>query len=141
MRRIVLYIAALIVGMLLVSPVLGAYSDGCSCHKSMDPTVEEAAYLSSVHGASECTGCHVGVPSPHPGTPVTSVNCNSEECHGAEITKDANWNAENHDAIAAAPPTPTPEEPPAAVEGETPGFTVIFAVAGLIAVAFLMRRR
>ena len=101
MRKLVLLVSLLVLGLMMVSPVLGAYEDGCSCHKNMDPKVDESAYLESVHGAKSisCTGCHIDYTSPeHPGA---SVNCDSAECHSKGYSVNDNWVVANHDAIVS----------------------------------------
>ena len=101
MRKLVLLVSLLVLGLMMISPVLGAYDDGCSCHKNMEPTRDESAYLESVHGTKgiSCTQCHTGFDEqPHP---QLSVDCDNVECHSKGYTVTSNWVVSNHDAIVS----------------------------------------
>lgn len=122
MGKLVLLVSLLVIGLIMISPVLGAYEDGCSCHKSMDPIRDESAYLKSVHGEKgiSCSKCHIGFDEqPHP---ELSVNCDNVECHSKGYTLASNWVVANHDVIISEGAGESSEEESAAGE-EQPGTT------------------
>ena len=119
----------------MISPVLGAYDEECaSCHKNMEPIIGESEFLTSTHGASGCAACHADASTSHPGN---AVDCGT--CHGGEYTKDVNWDTDKHDIMEASATSEATQ--PEDGEEETPGFEAAIAIVGLLAVAFLIRRR
>lgn len=134
-RKAIFILCLFLFGLMFVNPVFGGYDENCSCHKTVEPIIDESVYAESKHVSTvynSCIDCHVGYTSslPHP---KKTVDCDA--CHPVGFTKD-DWDTRKHD-VTRSHPTPPPSKQP---EEETPGFGIAIATVGLIVVAFLIKK-